>query len=113
MCLDANREIGALAADVSNRAAVGSGVRLVAKQIVGISVASLKASYSGRMLLRVLFAVIRYASLSIKRFMGFVMSKRECVRSIAASKRKQTARGRIETGPQANKLRRLWSGSEF
>ncbi len=37
-----------LAADVSNNVAVKSSVRLAAKQIVGVSVAGLKASYSGR-----------------------------------------------------------------
>ncbi|AUG34166.1 30S ribosomal protein S3 [Candidatus Hodgkinia cicadicola] len=121
-----------LAADVSNSVAVKSSVRLAAKQIVGISVAGLKASYSGRIYgvamaqtvwhiegripLHTLSADIRYANLSIKTVYGICNVKVwVCLDDLSVRRRTQeTVQGQIKTEEQSrrpNKLRR--SESEF
>ncbi|AIC63820.1 30S ribosomal protein S3 [Candidatus Hodgkinia cicadicola] len=124
-----------LAADVSNSVAVKSSVRLAAKQIVGISVAGLKASYSGRIYgvamaqtvwhiegripLHTLSADIRYANLSVKTVYGICNVKVwVCLDDLSVRRRQaqETVQGQVKTeeqSRQSNKLRRLRSESEF
>ncbi|AUG91390.1 30S ribosomal protein S3 [Candidatus Hodgkinia cicadicola] len=124
-----------LAADVSDGVAVKSSLRLAARQIVGVSVAGLKASHSGRIYgvavaqavwhidgripLHTLSADVRYASLSIKTVYGICNVKVwVCLDDLSVCRRQtqKAVQGQVKTeeqGWQSNKLRRLRSESRF